>query len=80
MGRASRGRLSLMLGLKGQIENMTRQLLLGTGLNVTSFVELTDQRHFGKGFFTNAFIHFYDIIALHILSQLDTLNAIEIVV
>jgi hypothetical protein len=40
MGRASRGRLRLMLGLKGLIDNMTRRLLLGTGLNVTSFVEL----------------------------------------
>jgi len=34
MGKASRGRLSLTLGLKVLIENMMRSLLLGIGLNV----------------------------------------------
>jgi hypothetical protein len=55
--------------VEGLIENMTRRLLLGTGLNVTSFVELTDQRHFGKGYFTNAFIHFYGIIVSYSFPQ-----------
>jgi hypothetical protein len=49
MGRVSRGRLSLMLGLKVLVENVSRRLLLGIGLNVTSFVELTDQRRLAKG-------------------------------
>jgi len=49
MGRASWGWLSLMFGLKVLIENMTRRLLLEIGLNVTSFVELTDQRQLTKG-------------------------------
>jgi hypothetical protein len=46
-GQSVPGRFSLMLGLKVLIENMTKRLLLGTELNVLSFVELTNQRQLG---------------------------------
>jgi hypothetical protein len=49
MGRAFRGRFSLMLGLKVLVENITRRLLLGTWLNVTVFVGFTNQRQLVKG-------------------------------